>query len=264
MALSLEKRAKNGYTQSAENREMKALVSLRGRINNMQCFIVVIGITWLLCMIYTATTLHLHSTDQFNIVRSSTDAKLSNFSAMVNISKNNKEVTLSSLLRTSASLVENGKFHQRMYAAMFKLSQYITSYNNSTFGGSFKMISVNENPPQDKDKYKPPIARGGGLAACLLLKDDNGQLIEWIAYHYHTLPLRYLVVATDPTSITSPLEVLQRWNKTMGMDIQLWDEPVYFPLNVRKDDALKLKNNKTSPMVSHHFYFYFIVILFVI
>lgn len=51
-----------------------------------------------------------------------------------------------------------------------------------------------------------------GFAACLLLKDDNHRLIEWIAYHYQTLPLRSLVVAIDPSSVTSPLSILRRWN----------------------------------------------------
>ena len=63
----------------------------------------------------------------------------------------------------------------------------------------------------------PIITRdGSGLetAACLLIQDQNDQLIELIAYHYHILPLRHLVVAVDPTSVTSPLQILQRWNKT--------------------------------------------------
>lgn len=37
-----------------------------------------------------------------------------------------------------------------------------------------------------------------GMSACLLVKDENNNLPEWIAYHYHNLPLRYLVVAVDP------------------------------------------------------------------
>jgi len=53
-----------------------------------------------------------------------------------------------------------------------------------------------------------------GFAACLLLKDDNHRLVEWIAYHYQVLPLRSLVVAIDPNSVTSPLSILRRWNDT--------------------------------------------------
>ena len=99
----------------------------------------------------------------------------------------------------------------------------------------------------------PIITRDGSgleMAACLLIQDQNDQLIEWIAYHYHILPLRHLVVAVDPTSVTSPLQILQRWNKTTTstsnydesehdnnnhqtnfhmMNIQLWNDNDYIP-----------------------------------
>ena len=51
----------------------------------------------------------------------------------------------------------------------------------------------------------------GGAAACLLVMDDNHLLIEWLAYNYHTLPLRYLVIAVDPRSKTRPTAILDRW-----------------------------------------------------
>ena len=38
-----------------------------------------------------------------------------------------------------------------------------------------------------------------GFAGCLVLKDDNARLSEWLAYHWLVLPLKYLVVAVDPT-----------------------------------------------------------------
>ena len=39
------------------------------------------------------------------------------------------------------------------------------------------------------------------FSACMLVMDDNHRLTEWLAYHYHVLPLRYLVVAVDPKAI---------------------------------------------------------------
>ena len=90
---------------------------------------------------------------------------------------------------------------------------------NTHFG---RWIKINEVPsmilttnrmgngPTPAWNYKIPIARGGGLAVLLLLKDDNGQLIEWLAYHCHKILLRHLIVATDPTIIISPLETLCR------------------------------------------------------
>lgn len=65
-----------------------------------------------------------------------------------------------------------------------------------------------------------------GMAACLLVKDDNHLLVEWIAYHYITLPLRHLVIALDPDRFTSPDQIIQRWNKSY-IDIRLWEDSDY-------------------------------------
>jgi hypothetical protein len=45
--------------------------------------------------------------------------------------------------------------------------------------------------------------------------DDNFQLTEWIAYHYYTMNLRFLVVHPDPRSKTSPSDVLDKWKDRM-------------------------------------------------
>ena len=66
------------------------------------------------------------------------------------------------------------------------------------------------------------------MAACLLVMDDNHFLIEWLAYHYHVLPLRHLIVAVDPRSKTSPAPILQRWQKrNHGMTIAEWHDQDY-------------------------------------
>jgi hypothetical protein len=49
------------------------------------------------------------------------------------------------------------------------------------------------------------------FSACLLIRDDNHWLIEWLAFHYHVLPLRDLIVVIDPHSKTSPRRIFQRW-----------------------------------------------------
>lgn len=56
-------------------------------------------------------------------------------------------------------------------------------------------------------------------SACLLVMDDNHFLIEWLAYHYHTALLRNLIVAVDPRSVTSPIEILERWNGKMNVTV---------------------------------------------
>jgi len=103
--------------------------------------------------------------------------------------------------------------------------------------------------PLDEVTYIPPLqarrSRFGPektdvISACLLVKDDNHILSEWIGYHYSTLPLRHLVVGVDPLSKSSPADILRRWNKDtsgknadsdypeMDMDIHMWgDEEIY-------------------------------------
>lgn len=65
------------------------------------------------------------------------------------------------------------------------------------------------------------------FSACLMFMDDNAHLIEWLAYHYHSLPLRRLVVAIDPRSKTKPTEILQRWQGRM--EITEWTELDFMP-----------------------------------
>jgi len=50
-----------------------------------------------------------------------------------------------------------------------------------------------------------------GFGACVLARDDNDKLREWIAYHYTVLPLRHVLVAVDDGSTDDPKDVLKRW-----------------------------------------------------
>ena len=69
-----------------------------------------------------------------------------------------------------------------------------------------------------------------GLSACLLVNDENPRLPEWLAYHYHILPLRSLIIAIDPSSRLSPDTILDRWtNAELGLDIQVWNDIDYLP-----------------------------------
>ena len=63
-----------------------------------------------------------------------------------------------------------------------------------------------------------------GSAFCLLIKDDNDILAEWVAYHYHVFNMRRLIVAVDPESKTTPLEVLQPWidHPSLDLEITFW------------------------------------------
>mmetsp|Transcript_18255 Transcript_18255/g.39446 ORF Transcript_18255/g.39446 Transcript_18255/m.39446 type:complete len:656 (+) Transcript_18255:76-2043(+) len=95
--------------------------------------------------------------------------------------------------------------------------------DNSSNNSNNKTIINNSN---NKNNH---ASSEDGLSACLLVNDENPRLPEWIAYHYHILPLRSLTVAVDPASRSSPAAILDRWRQLMGLDVQLWEEKVYMP-----------------------------------
>lgn len=73
--------------------------------------------------------------------------------------------------------------------------------------------------------------REDALSACLLVNDKNARLPEWLAYHYHTLPLRSLIVAADPIGQTSSKPVIDAFSSALGdSDITFWaSEEHYMP-----------------------------------
>jgi Glycosyl transferase family 2 len=80
-----------------------------------------------------------------------------------------------------------------------------------------------------------PVANGSStFAACLLVMDDNHRLTEWLAYHYHILPLRYLVIAVDERSQTTPTHILNQWRRR-NMTIIEWTDADFWR---RKDGSL--------------------------
>jgi hypothetical protein len=74
-----------------------------------------------------------------------------------------------------------------------------------------------------------PILSKSNLTACLLIKDDNEILSEWIAYHYHALKMRFLIVAIDPQSSQSPGPILAKWKLLTDLEILEWDDSMYMP-----------------------------------
>jgi hypothetical protein len=65
----------------------------------------------------------------------------------------------------------------------------------------------------------------------MLLMDDNHRLTEWIAYHYHVLPLRYMIVTVDPRSTTSPSSIFNTW-RAKGMYIEEWRDEHFWNSNM--------------------------------
>ena len=71
------------------------------------------------------------------------------------------------------------------------------------------------------------VNQDDSFSACLLVKDDNQLLDEWIAYHYMALPLRHLVIAVDPDSVTTPVPILNKWKELVGLDVEVWNDKDY-------------------------------------
>lgn len=79
------------------------------------------------------------------------------------------------------------------------------------------------------DPVNASLSPEASFSACLLIKDDNDILNEWIAYHYFVLKLRHLIVAIDPLSSQSPTHILRKWSNLTDLDIVQWIDPDYMP-----------------------------------
>lgn len=129
------------------------------------------------------------------------------------------------------------------------LNARISSSSSSNQSSSSSSFQWNEWYPREEAIANPPLANGHDtFSACLLVMDDNHRLMEWMAYHYHVLPLRYLIVATDPRSITSPTAILNRWRR-QGVHIVQWNDTDFWPvadkLRPIPDDApLQVKRDR--------------------
>jgi hypothetical protein len=93
------------------------------------------------------------------------------------------------------------------------------------FGG----LSPRTTVPLNRNFNISAVAFQESFSACLLIKDDNEILSEWLAYHYYAMNLRYLVVAVDPTSHTSPSAILDIWKAHTDLRIMIWTDEAYMP-----------------------------------
>lgn len=114
--------------------------------------------------------------------------------------------------------------------------QYDQNGNRITSGksGSSKGSISNKNKSSKKQQQQQQentilpnptsLLKNATFSACLLIKDDNEILNEWIAYHYHTVHLRQLIVAVDPTSSESPTLILNKWRNITNSIVPQYNE----------------------------------------
>lgn len=103
------------------------------------------------------------------------------------------------------------------------------------------------------------VLKRTSFAACVVLQNEheNQYLTEWIAYHYHVLPLRRLIVWRDPLSETSPDDILDKWKHRVN--ITLWDhtDQIYpsshpYHKNKRKNKHAPYDFEAESEKMTHH------------
>ena len=104
----------------------------------------------------------------------------------------------------------------------------------------------------------PPLPDGNSsFSACLLVMDDNHRLVEWLAYHYHVLPLRFLIITIDPRSRTKPTHVLNRWRE-MGMFILEWNDFDFLKLSLARNpipDDARLEDKRARHRIRQRQFF---------
>ncbi|CAB9518582.1 expressed unknown protein [Seminavis robusta] len=128
------------------------------------------------------------------------------------------------------------------------LSRYLYGTNDSATNNSTATaaLEMSVEPPVIEETTTLPD--GVGMGACLLIKDDNHWVIEWLAYHWYVAPLRHLIVVIDPSSQTSPLEILDRWKDLM--EIIIWEDKNFIkPIPKKTRDIYQ---NNTQLMMHRH------------
>ena len=141
--------------------------------------------------------------------------------------------------------------------------------NNKNIGDN----SSNENNEEYRNN------NGNYFRGCILWSDDNTYLVEWLAYHYHFLPLKRLIVGIDPkynlssspdnnsyqNSSTSssntrlPSHIFDRYRKNGLMNItEIYNPNIYHPIEIQQE----YRNNPNKSSVDlfrsrqRHFYKY--------
>lgn len=141
---------------------------------------------------------------------------------------------------SSNSIVVTDVVHQQVL--MGTVNNNSSSFSNNNNNNTNMMMMVRQQRPL------PLIPKQSQVSFCLLIKDDNDILGEWLAYHYHVMNMRRLIVAVDPDSQTSPDDVLKLW-KTFAngnddndghdgsytLDYTLWNDEDFMPEYFWKD-----------------------------
>jgi hypothetical protein len=119
-------------------------------------------------------------------------------------------------------------YHWTLFLAIFLsiLYNFHIYYNNIDYSdhhGHDMPINNNHNRASLLTTTTTTTTNSNSMAACLMIRDDNALLSEWLAYHYMVLPLRMLVVGIDMNSTQDPRDVLTRWKNDTALSVVVWN-----------------------------------------
>jgi len=124
------------------------------------------------------------------------------------------------------------------------LNQYTMNHNDgdNTFSRAASTNKTQILREKSTSQHHPPPPFT--FAACLIMKDGNVLLPEWLAYHYTFLPLRRLIIALDPLSQTSPDWILEAFNSTLAPNLEttLWKDDSFVDDLDSNPSWLKIRN----------------------
>ena len=101
--------------------------------------------------------------------------------------------------------------------------ELITELNDETVNRGLSKYLNNNTKTNNVTTFKTNDMQ---FSACLMVKDENHNLPEWIAYHYTMTNLQHLILCLDPYSKTSPLRILSKWKNKMN--IEVWNHTRYY------------------------------------
>jgi len=144
---------------------------------------------------------------------------------------------------TTSKSIDNKKSFRRQYLWFYISILFAFSLSMAQWTKLFGIMRLNSQY-KGNDYFIPSLfflpADDASFSACLLVKDDNDKLSEWLAYHYTAASLKHLIIGVDPNSTTSPIPIVDLWNRTTDMEILLWEDSYYMPAG----DELRKKMRK--------------------
>ena len=169
------------------------------------------------------------------------------------------EKTDDSVSSSSTSVVRSRLAASLLLCCFGVAIEFLTAFSRET---AFSLTGVGDafQPPQPqvdahlrlrrdppKNVTRPDTIDPDSFSACLLVMDENHRLVEWIAYHYYALNLRYLIIAVDPKSTEEPTDVLDRWRDKMI--IEEWNDRFY----LSTEERMKVARGPENQALSNHF-----------